>query len=167
MIATAMGRDSRVGRVPVKQLVEEFGVSRQTIYNDESEGMPSGTIEEARAWRAVHRKARVGGPGSLDSVDDDKLKIERLKAEVYKLREDGRGKAHKNDLNEGKVVPLDDVQSQVSELVLMIKHRLEAIPDEVAPEFGPDIRGKVVELLKEKLYLILTQMSQWELREGE
>lgn len=147
-------------------------VSEKTLRDWWARGCPKdASVEETLAWRDEHIPPRVGGPGSRsvgeDDGDDENLQIQRLKAEIHKLKQDGRGKELKNDVFEGKLVPLDDVLSQVSELVLRVKHRLESVPDEVAPEFSPDVRGKVVELLKEKIFLLLTEMSQWRLEGAE
>jgi phage terminase Nu1 subunit (DNA packaging protein) len=142
----------------VTAIAKHFDVSRQTIYTWRKEGMPvSDDLPVLESWVAQHK------PGD---ADDDDLQIQRLKAEIHKLKQDGRGKELKNDVLEGKLVPLDSVLTQVSELTLRVKHRLEAIPDEAASEFPPEIRAIAVELMRDKIFLVLTEMSQWQL-EGE
>jgi phage terminase Nu1 subunit (DNA packaging protein) len=155
-----------VAKLSARETAAACKVSINTLRDWWARGAPrDGSPDELQAWRDEHIPPRLGGPGSRQATDDDdeNLQIQRLKAEIHKLKQDGRGKELKNDVFEGKLVPLDDVLSQVSELVLKVKFRLESVPDEVAPEFSPDVRGKVVELLKEKVFLLLTEMSQWQL----
>lgn len=158
-----------VANLSARETAAACDVSINTLRDWWARGAPrGGTPDELKAWRDEHIAPRLGGPNRKGTEDtgDDNLQIQRLKAEIYKLKQDGRGKALKNDVSEGKLVPLDAVLSQVSELVLRVKHRLESVPDEIAPEFSPDVRGQVVEMLKDKIYLLLTEMSQWRL-EGE
>lgn len=142
-------------RVNIKELAFRLRVSRQTIYNWRDAGCPiEEGIEAIKAWLAERRE---------EDDSDDELS-QRLKlAEVLKAEEDARKKRLDNDTKEGALEYREDVIQRESERLLRIKHRLESVPDEIRNEFPAEFRDLAQQLVADKIHLLLTEMSHWEL----
>lgn len=137
----------------VVALAAHYGVSRQTIYNWRDAGCPIGAgLPEIDAWLDANRSPELSG---LD------LKEAKLRGQVFKLQEEIREKRLDNDKKEGLLYEAKLVEQNVAELTGMIRHRMETIADELETEWPPEVRQVVTERLRDKIHLILTEMSQW------
>jgi phage terminase Nu1 subunit (DNA packaging protein) len=136
------------------ELAAHFGKSRQTIMEWRRRGCPVGTIAEVERWRNENVKPQA----SSDSLSR-RERIEKLK----KLRAERKERERKNRVAEGELYPREDVDLAVSELCGLVRSRLESIPQELESEWPADVRAIVTERLRDRLYLILMEMSQWRL----
>lgn len=137
-----------------------LGVSERQIRNYIRDGMPGQQgyydVEDCRDW--VSRN--VNSPG--ESVGGN-LKEERLKAEVRKLRADAEQKELKNQQTRGELLHRDDVLQQVSEAFLMVKTRLECVPDEIEMQIPPEIRADVKAEVASRVRMVLMEMAAFQL----
>lgn len=71
----------------------------------------------------------------------------------------------RNDEMEGRFIDRAAALDAVTRLVIRIRDRLQAIPEEVTAELPADIRHTMQRRMEEKIALILTEMAQWQLEE--
>jgi phage terminase Nu1 subunit (DNA packaging protein) len=132
------------------ELAETFGIARSTLYTWKAAGCPIDQGEEAiTAWLQEHRP------------EEESLAKLIQRAKLAQIEENTRAARLKNDTEEKRLVDLTDVQTEVSELVLMVKTRLEQIPNDLIGEMPADVRAKVHEIATTRIELTLTEMSQW------
>lgn len=136
-------------------MAERFGVTAQTISKwlslDEFPGGVSGPwpISEVEAW------VEARGRKSQGFADKDE-------AQLAKLAEDIRFRRLKNDVMERRLVDRSEFLGAVSRLVIRIKDRLQAIPEELCLELPTDLRDDIRAQWQSRIELILTEMSRWE-----
>lgn len=159
---------------PTEELLKALGgITDRTLRGYFARGCPRGPIEAAVAWRDEHignnGPPTVGerAAGAKVKTPRAELDEEEQRARIEKLQQEARAKQLKNDVAEGELVYRDEVEQKVAELCLRIKHRIEAIPQELETEWPVDLRESIKERMTDKLHLILTEMSQWEMGTNE
>jgi len=138
----------------IRQLAKEIGQSRQTLYTWEKEGCPLDQGAEAvKEWRNKHKS------NGHDASEHTLL----LQVRARKLAAEAEAQESDNLRRKGQMYSRDQVELNAVEMTSMIRNRLESVPNEIVQELPIDIRPTVLELLENRVYLILTEMSQWRL----
>lgn len=75
--------------------------------------------------------------------------------------EDLRRRRRANDELEAKLIDREDAALWVREKFLLIKSRLEAIPEQLAMELPPDLRPSIKEGWDNHIHLILLEIAGW------
>lgn len=100
---------------------------------------------------------------SLGSEEDtESLKINKLKAEIKKLRQEGRGRKLKNDEYAGLLLPSDEVRQWIGSRFLRIKNRLQMLPAELQMIAPTSLRPQLYQDLTSAIHELLLEMSSWE-----
>lgn len=153
-----------------QELAKSLGVSRVALNKWEREGCPvedvlswslPDAVEFLRDWRRQHKLPRFQDEREPD--EDGDLQQQLLAAKVRDTNAAARKKEIENQLREGQLYEAEQVEQSVAELTGMIRHRIETIADELETEWPPEVRQAVTERLRDKLHLILTEMSQWQM----
>lgn len=154
----------------LEDIADELGISRVTYHAWLRRGCPRGSAAAAQEWRDNNIQPRMGGPKTNARQAGGTVQEAILLGQAVKLKEDARGKKLKNDMLERKLVYRDEASLEVTELVNMIRTRLESAPDEIISDIPSKIRDEselerireiALERMKDKVFLILTELSQW------
>lgn len=137
------------------QVATTFRVSRRTVAEWISAGMPS---EHGRydlltiaLWRLEKLRAREGDAELL------KAQRRRMIAQADEAEESARKKRLANDTSERQLYHSDEIDLAAAELVLHIKTQLEAWPDQVRQQFGPEVALE----LDESVHQLLNVLAAW------
>ncbi len=112
-------------------------------------------LSEIAKWRLArvpHRKAAAAGDGS----DDDS----KTALECEKLRIDNEHRALKLAKARGALVERDAVAVAISQMFHRVRSRLEALPDELASSWPPEIRADSLADSREKVALALKDLEE-------
>lgn len=82
-------------------------------------------------------------------------------AELRKLEADAEAKEIKVQQLLGTLVDRESVRGALTALLNSIRHRLQAVPEEVGGVIPPTYRADVTFSMKSKIRLILTEMAAW------
>lgn len=134
-----------------------FGLSERSIQRYVQRGMPyrDGRYEVSacRAWIAENvQDDRAGGD----------LHEQLKRAELEKTLEQARAARLKNDETERNLVNREVVERNGAELCVMVKTRLEQMPDELEMGFPADRRAELKAEITDRIKLILSEMASWE-----
>lgn len=113
--------------------------------------------------RAIARWRQTGNAAKEQAQADGPLAVQKLKAEIDKLRAEVKGRNLKNDAAEGNLILRVEAEQTLSELCAMIRGRLESFPDEFEPRFPAATRGENRADLDEAIHQLLKEMSECEL----
>lgn len=145
-----------------RELAIALDVSLRQCQRYLADGMPGYAgrydVEECRTWVDRNVQKQDGGSGDLNDA--------KKRAEIRKLNAEAEAKEVKNLQLAGELVHRDDVLREVSELILRIKTRLEAVPDEIEMELPAEQRPQLKATVGTRIELILREMAGWQL-EGE
>lgn len=124
--------------------------------------------------QVIESPAAPGGSAAGDVVEGGagpglvlrRRKLSRMQkrtlvAKVQKLEEELRGVKLRNDIAAGKLVDPEKLLQQVAAIMLRIKLRIQAIPEEVRMELPPDARVDVVKRLKSLFDNVLREMARF------
>lgn len=151
-----------------KELAAALGLQPSALTHWKNDGAPveewlewslSEAVALAQEWRNNSR--REYNREKLDPDADGSLSQQLLAAKVRDTNAAARKKEIENQVREGLLYEAESVEQQVAELTGMIRHRMETIADELETEWPPEVRQVVTERLRDKIHLILTEMSQW------
>jgi len=138
----------------IRKLALDLGTSRQTLYTWQKEGCPLDQgLEAVKEWRNKHKTngEEATHYARLQAAKERKLLAEALAKETENLR------------RAGQYYRAEDVELAAIELTSIIRNRLEAAPNEIVQELPVEVRQTILELLQNKVHLILTEMSSWRL----
>lgn len=119
-------------------------------------------LKQILAWRDSRpgrvRAAAIAAESSID-IDGDEMSATK----VAKLEQFERYRKIKlaNDETEGLLVSRDEAFTQRVEMVLRVKERLEAMPDELVMEFPAKVRHEWRSRMENKIRLVLMEMAAW------
>ena len=117
------------------ELAEILGVSLPTITSKVSKGMPfeqrggrgrEWTFDTAAVFEWEKEQAIINATGDLSSVTDDELKRRKLAAETTLVELEGAKKR-------GDLIPREEIEKMLVNLVLDTKARLLLVPRRCAP----------------------------------
>jgi phage terminase Nu1 subunit (DNA packaging protein) len=156
--------------VTVDELMEALGRSERTVTGYIRRGMPTDSVEVASQW--VADNINNNGPPTIGErkagltsrrIPKNELDEEEQRARIRKLDAEGAAKELANAVKRGELMNTDDANLSVSELCLMVKARLEAIPEKVTTDCPAEMRPALLQRWSDEIHLILTEMSQWRL----
>lgn len=150
----------------LREVAEFFGVALSTVKGEWRPARMPGKagawdLKEILAWRDARRRpaAATSDPDNKVTIDGKDLSIGKLVTleafERYRRRKIG------NDRLAGELVSRDDVERGAAELVLRLKERFEAVPEELQMEFPGAQRVQWRQRLESKVRLILTDLASW------
>jgi len=146
------------------------GITYPTLLKYCQRGFKGTTPEEVQAYRDEHvgygRKSVREREDEDDEEPNDLDRQEQL-AKIEAKQEEARHRRIQNDILEGETGYRAAFEQGASELVNLIRARLELIPDECSAEAPAEFRIQERERLADKIHLILTEMSQWKLTTEE
>ncbi len=151
-------------------IAAELGITYHTLRSYRRRGCTAETAGEVAAWRDEnigYGRPTLGERKNGSFKDGQDLDEQEQRAKIAAKEEEARHRRIQNDILEAKLYDADDVEQSVAELTSLIRHRIETIPDELQTELPPEIRLAITERLRDKIYLILTEMSQWKLTTEE
>ena len=103
---------------------------------------------------------RLDGDDESDPADES-LEIEKLRAEIAKLKADTSGKELKNESVRGRLIDRADAEQSQGELCAMIRTRLESLPDEFEMRFPAETRAENKADFADEVRRVLKEMSEW------
>lgn len=144
------------------ELAEILGVSLPTITSKVSKGMPfeqrggrgkEWTFDTAAVFQWEKEQAILSATGDLSSVTDDELKRRKLAAETT-LVELEAGKKR------GELLPKDEIEKLLSELVIATRTRLLLVPRRCAVHLiGLSNEIEIREIIEAEQLEALTDLS--------
>lgn len=157
------------------EIAAHFDVSYQTIKDWSNKewwpaparrGWPTERLDSlVAAYRATTDSKGRAKPGNLavnGSGNSNDLQVEKLQAEIDKLREEVRQKRHKNELNEQSVVDTDYVVQWANGNILRLKQRLQSFPDEFAIILPVEYRSQGRAEAQTFIHELLLEISSWQ-----
>jgi hypothetical protein len=139
-------------------------VSERTFRTWLARGCPGGQgryeIARIQEWRDNNIAPRGGSAAS--SSGDGSLASQKIAIEILERQENVRTKKLRNDLREGRLADVKEVQRQAAEMVTWIKDRLLAIPDELEMTFPAETRLQNKADVEISIRLILKKLSRFE-----
>lgn len=142
------------------ELANELDVTDRTVRTYLASGMPGAdsrgkyNVERCRSWVAANVRVR-------ETVDSSELHERYKLAEVEKMEEQAKKLKLDREIREGELVDRDDVVQAASEAFLMLKARLESLPDELEMTFPEATRAQNTADAKDKIYLLLKELATW------
>jgi phage terminase Nu1 subunit (DNA packaging protein) len=140
-------------------LAKRLGRSERTIGEYLAKGMPgkpgSYDVAECEAWLAANLRPK---PDDSDSSIARQIR----QAELEERQENIRAKKLKNDLLEGRMYLVDDVELAAAELTNRIRERLERIPTEISQALPAKHRRTGRDRVAEIIHGILVEMAAWQ-----
>ena len=143
----------------VSELAAAFEISLPTAKKwRDKPGFPGGKVGPWRhsAVETFLASTRRAASQTIGNIGDE-MAAERL----GELRERHRKLKLENDERESILVPGDEVRQEFAMNLLRVKERLEAIPDELQMEVPAEVRLALVGRWREKVRLILVEISNW------
>lgn len=137
-----------------------LGRAERTVGEYLSRGMPgkpgSYDVADCEAWIAESIRSAKPDEG------DPSIAVQIRQAELEERQENIRGKKLKNDLLEGRMYLVDDVELAAAELTNRIRDRLERIPTEISQALPAKHRRTGRERVAEIIHGILVEMAAWQ-----
>ncbi len=103
------------------------------------------------------------GDRSMPTADGGDLKEELLREKIRSERAAADAQEMKNQIAQSLLVQREDVLQEVAELILRIKTRLEAVPNEMEMDFPSEQRPQLKGVVANRIELILREMAGWQL----
>jgi len=157
-----------------RQMAIAVGITYPTLRGYRLRGCEGTTPEEVKAWREEHigygRETlgeRANGSCKTHESDSQGLDEREQLAKIACKEAEARKREIENEVLMGELGRRDEYEQAGSELVNLIRARLELIPDECSAEAPSEYRTQERERLADKIHLILTEMSQWTLTTEE
>lgn len=140
-----------------QELADAIGVEKRETVRAlvRDKGMPQ-SVEGAKAWYA----ANIKGESGEQSEDSGGTPYGRkLLAEAMCKEADAAKKALQLQQLRGELVEREAVDATFRKVIVAIKNRVEAIPDELATLFPPDQRSSIIADVRESIRLALMELG--------
>lgn len=142
------------------ELAKRLGRSERTIGEYIGRGMPgnpgSYNVADCQAWLAESIRSAKPDEG------DSSIALQIRRAELAEREENVRSKRLKNDLLEGRMYLVDEVELAAAELTNRIRERLERIPTEISQALPAKHRRTGRDRVAEIIHGILVEMAAWQ-----
>jgi phage terminase Nu1 subunit (DNA packaging protein) len=160
-------------RNPLRDIADASERALRTIEGYRDRGMPTNSVKAALQWIESNIRQNIGQPtlgerkagktsrGAASDFGD--LEVQELREKIRKLAAEAEAKELKNAEVRGELYNASEVERNVAELTGLIRVRLESIPDEIEMDIIPEQRAQLKQRWVEKIRLILTEMSQFQL----
>lgn len=140
------------------ELATALGVKVRAVRENLAAGMPRETdgtycYEDCLNWRLQNVHTRVGGIGGERPPMSD-LEREKLEEEI-------RYKRLKNDQTEGLLVDRQAAEQEINAMLVRLKTRLEAAPDEMEMRFPAETRADNKAEFQNYVHNLLKEISSW------
>ncbi|HMB78173.1 MAG TPA: hypothetical protein VKN76_17400 [Kiloniellaceae bacterium] len=103
-------------------------------------------------WRLEKLRTREGDPELL------KAQRRKLIAQADEAEESAEKKRIANELSRKQLYHADEIDRSAAELVLWIKTQLEAFPDSLRQQFGPEVAREIEESIRQ----LLNVLAAWQ-----
>lgn len=158
-----------------QRLAIAAGINYRTLLGYRHRGCTARTVEEIHAWREENvgygrptiGERMNGEAKKRDRDDGDDLDEREQLAKIACKEAEAKKREIENEVLMGELGRRDQYEQAGSELVNMIRARLEMIPDQLSADAPAEVRMQEHERLSELIYLILMEMSQWTLTTEE
>lgn len=151
-------------------VAKHFAVNRRTITEWFDRGCPRTSFKEIAQWRAANLRS---GRQPLDhrngngKADNQPLPLTlqelRLKSETQKIDSDVELRLLRIAEKKKDLISKTDAQRELSELLVRIKERLLAAPDEFQNRFPEPVRSQCKGDFQEFMRQLLLEISRWQL----
>jgi hypothetical protein len=163
---------------PISAIIaaRHFGVHRRTIAEWFDRGCPRTSIKAIAQWRAANlrnerqpldQRDANGQAGDQQGPRPLTLQELRLKADTRKINSDVELRRLRIAEKQKDLVSLSDAQRELSELLIRIKERLLAAPDEFETRFPLEVRAQCKADFQEFTRQLLLEISRWKLGAAE
>jgi len=149
----------------VSAVAKAVGVNRRTVAEWRDKGCPLTTLNAVIQWRNENLRSdrqpieqRDGGASSMTRLHEA-----QVQANIRKIKGDTRLR-HQRLLKEtNKLVERVSVVREVAELVVRVKERILALPEELENRFAPEVRLQLKEDVDEFARQLLFEMATYEI----
>ena len=158
------------------KVAKHFGVHRCTVSDWFQRGCPRTSIKAIAQWKAASLRTerqpldqRDGNGQAGDPGDQRQLTLQelRLTADTRKINSDVELRRLRIAEKQKDLVSLSDAQRELSELLIRIKERLLAAPDEFETRFPLEVRAQCKADFQEFTRQLLLEISRWKLGAAE
>lgn len=155
-------------RITTALIANSLGVHARTVEGWVSKGCPKTTLDEVIQWRAGNMRAdrqpmdqRAAAPGG--EAPGHTLQEKRLLADTAKIEAEVSLKNLRLQERMQNLVSRSAVLREVSELVVRVKERILAAPDEFETRFPAEVRAQCKADFEEFVRQLLWELSTWEI----
>jgi hypothetical protein len=150
----------------LREVAEFFDLALSTVKGEwRGAGMPGEpgkwNLKEILAWREARRKPARAESGGDNHIAIDGKQLSPAMLGLLEAYERYRRRKMANDKTAGELVSRVDAEQEAAELVVRLRERFEAVPDELQMEFPLRERATWRARLESKVRLILTELSSW------
>lgn len=165
------GHGSRYGATGVVKTVREvaaaFGMNYTTVAKEwKQNGMPGekGRYDLAliAAWRDTRKKAPTSSSNGRGMDDGNQQDYKRRLAADVRIREaEAARRERDNKVAEGNIVYRDNVNREVSELIIAARSAFKRIPRKMLPRFPRERAVDLAAELDREIDAVLKMMANW------
>ncbi len=151
-------------------IARAIGVTRETLRSYRYRGCTGKTPEEVAAWREENIEAgrpSLGERSSGSYRESQDLDTREQLAKIACKEAEAAKREIENKILLGELGRRDVYEQGASELVNLIRARLEMLPDQITADAPSEIRSQERERIADTVHLILMEMSQWKLTTEE
>lgn len=154
-------------------VARELGVDRRTVHDWFNSGCPRTSIDDVKAWRANNKRTEhtpldrreIPGPdGTAEGGEPRKRKLtlseRRMMADTRKIIEEVEFKQFRNLEKRKELVSRTQAEREIAQIVVLVKQRLLAAPDEFETRFPADIRSALKADFQEFIRQLLLELSR-------
>jgi hypothetical protein len=162
-------RGKKSASVSATEIARRLAVDRRTVTDwIKTKGCPTSSLDAVIQWRAtnlraerqpVHRRPVACG----DSSGGTSLRDRRLLADIEKIEAEVRLKNLRFQERTQNLVSKVAVLREVAEMVVRLKERILAAPDEFETRFPVEVRAQCKADFEEFVRQLLWELSQWEI----
>jgi hypothetical protein len=135
-----------------REVGEALGISFRTVERYFHSGCPRHSVEAVQQWRAENIKGEDGNEARP-------LHAAKAAAELKEREEAWRARKLRNDILEGKVLYLDDVQRDVTIAAGEVRKALQGFGAQCANLAPTEMKVAIKELIDEQARMLLTQLA--------
>lgn len=140
--------------------------NRASIQDYLSRGCPGDSSQNYYPLVQMRKWIRDNIPQDGRAIGGEKppetdVEAQRELADLRKAEADAATKETKLDLLLGRLVEREAIESELRSLLNAMRHRLQAIPEEIGATIAPEWRLDVTLDLKTKIELVLREIASW------
>jgi hypothetical protein len=162
-------RSKKTAGVSPTEIAKRLSVDRRTVTDwIKTKGCPTTSLDAVIQWRAsnlrpkrhsIRQRPHSGGDGS----DGVSLQDLRLMADTAKIEVEVQLKNLRLQERMQNLVSKTAVLREVAELVVRVKERILAAPDEFETRFPAEVRSQCKSDFDEFVRQLMRELSQWEI----
>jgi phage terminase Nu1 subunit (DNA packaging protein) len=148
-------------RLSQVKIAKHFEVHPRTVANWVGKGCPQTSVKAITKWRRENMRSERQ-PSSKRGDGPATLTEERLKADTLKILADVDLRELRLAEKRGELVSLSETAHELAEMVIRIKERLLAAPDEFQTRFPEPVRLQCKAEFDAFIRGLLLEISRWD-----